>query len=124
MRRGWFALGFLFGAFLVGPLVGCGGNPPPPAPGPTPWTPTPPPPSPPPPPPPDNPPQPSAGSITEAQYDAVAEGIAEADLVAALGVPFQKRPVAGMTKYLYLLADPHIAWFFVVDGKVVRKSRL
>ena len=85
---------------------------------------------------PDNPPAPGSGAITEDQFNAVIEdatlgadgaprvGTSEENLVKSLGPPFNKRTVAGMTKYLYLLADPHVAWFFVQNGKVVRKNHL
>ncbi len=80
-------------------------------------------------------PVPGTGDITEAQYADVADdtigadgvvrvGTSEENMVLRLGPPLSKAPVAGQMKYVYTMGPSHIAWFFVSNGRVVRKSRI
>jgi hypothetical protein len=68
---------------------------------------------------------PTSGTITETQYGVILEGQTEEILVASLGPPFRKSESAGFTVYVYAFPNSSsVAWFFVKDGKIDRKSRL
>lgn len=73
-----------------------------------------------------HPPGPVAvGAIDEAKWATTPDGMTEADLVAFVGQPFRKSLVNGFTVYVYAFVNSDsVAWFFVKDGKVVRKARL
>ena len=70
-------------------------------------------------------PTPAVGAISEEQYAAVVEGVSEGVLVGALGVPFRRSTVTDYTILVYAFAGTdHVAWFWIRDGKLERKSRL
>lgn len=68
---------------------------------------------------------PGVGSISEEQYGAVAEGASESAVLATLGDPFRRSTVSGYTVLVYAFAGTdHVAWFWIKNSVVERKSRL
>lgn len=75
--------------------------------------------------PPDNPPPtPGQGAITEAEFDAMAEGMTVDALVAGLGQPYQKHNAAGFVIYTYVIVGTtNTAFFWIKDGILDHKGR-
>lgn len=117
-RTSTFALIALLLGVLAVPFGGCDRpiiiDPPAPTPGPGPGpTPTP-------------QPTPSGHVVTVAEFEGIALGTSEADLVAAFGQPFRKSAIGqpGTSAFLYLSTESLIAEFWILNGRVVNKNRL
>ena len=76
----------------------------------------------------DDPPTPKpvpSGAISETGYAGLTEGMAEAQVISAVGTPFRVSETGGFKIYVYAFENSNsVAWVMFKNGLVVRKSRL